>query len=111
MKVQIKRLDHVLNVAEIHRENQWPRIIRPIALNKLSTPEDKSDDPQEDILYDVVLLLLSLSSQLSMTVWLLFFEMWSVTNSCFLEDYEVAILGIFETLDEIDILTDSLDVI
>jgi hypothetical protein len=35
---------------------------RLIDLNKISTPEDKSGDPQKDTLDDVLLILLSLSS-------------------------------------------------
>jgi hypothetical protein len=36
--------------------------LKPFASNKLSTPEDKSGDPQKDVLDDDLLLLLSLSS-------------------------------------------------
>jgi hypothetical protein len=36
--------------------------LRSIALNKFSTPEDNSGDPQKDTLDDLLFLLLSLSS-------------------------------------------------
>jgi hypothetical protein len=41
---------------------------RPIALNKSSTPEEKFGVPQNDVLEDVLLLLISLSSELSITL-------------------------------------------
>jgi hypothetical protein len=78
---------------------------RTFAWDKLPTPEDMFGKLQKDTLDDILLLLMSLSSWRSMKVWIIFFELWSVSDLCSLVDDNdfTNFLGIFESLDERDL--------
>jgi hypothetical protein len=95
-------LDHVLDDLEVHRNDQWFRtIFRPIALNKFSTPKDKSGHLQKDTLGDALLLLFSLFSCNDSMITLL--GVWSISNLCSsVDDDDLTTSGIFEPLEEID---------